>query len=55
MIFNLALYGSAGGALGVAVLGSLLGHTLSLRVPLLAATTGYLIAIALVGVVLRDR
>jgi DHA2 family methylenomycin A resistance protein-like MFS transporter len=44
----------AGGALGVAVLGSLLGHTLSLRVPLLVATAGYPIAIALVCVVLRD-
>ena len=44
----------SGGALGVAVLGSLLGHTLSLRAPLLVATAGYLIAIALVCVVLRD-
>jgi MFS transporter, DHA2 family, methylenomycin A resistance protein len=45
----------SGGALGVAVLGSLLGHTLSLHVPLLVATAGYLVAIALVCVVLRDR
>jgi DHA2 family methylenomycin A resistance protein-like MFS transporter len=39
----------SGGALGVAVLGSLLGHghSLSLHVPLLVATAGYLIAIAL--------
>jgi DHA2 family methylenomycin A resistance protein-like MFS transporter len=47
----------SGGALGVAVLGSLLGqrHALSLRVPLLVATAGYLIAVALVCVVIRDR
>ena len=45
----------AGGALGVAVLGSLLGHALSLRAPLLVATAGYLVAVALVCVVLRDR
>jgi DHA2 family methylenomycin A resistance protein-like MFS transporter len=45
----------SGGALGVAVLGSLLGHTMSLHVPLLVATAGYLVAIALVCVVLRDR
>jgi len=40
-----------------AVLGSLLGqgHALSLRVPLLVATAGYLVAIALVCVTLRDR
>src|SRR6185437_11064914 len=39
----------SGGALGVAVLGSLLGHgsELSLHVPLLVATAGYLVAIAL--------
>jgi MFS transporter, DHA2 family, methylenomycin A resistance protein len=39
----------SGGALGVAVLGSLLGHgtSLSLHVPLLVATAGYLVAIAL--------
>ena len=45
----------SGGALGVAVLGSLLGPALSLHVPLLVATAGYLVAIALVCVVLRDR
>ena len=47
----------SGGALGVAVLGSLLGqgHALSLHVPLLVATAGYLIAVALVCVVIRDR
>ena len=45
----------AGGALGVAVLGSLLGHSLSLHVPLPVATAGYLVAIALVCVVLRGR
>jgi DHA2 family methylenomycin A resistance protein-like MFS transporter len=47
----------SGGALGVAVLGSLLGrgHALSLHVPLLVATAGYLIAIALVCVALADR
>jgi len=39
----------SGGALGVAVLGSLLGHgsELSLHVPLLVAAAGYLVAIAL--------
>ena len=39
----------SGGALGVAVLGSLLGRgrSLSLHVPLLVATAGYLLAIAL--------
>jgi DHA2 family methylenomycin A resistance protein-like MFS transporter len=45
-----------GGALGVAVLGSLLGHghSLSLHVPLLVATAGYLVAIALaLGVIRR--
>jgi DHA2 family methylenomycin A resistance protein-like MFS transporter len=47
----------SGGALGVAVLGSLLGqgHALSLHVPLLVATAGYLVAVVLVCVVLRDR
>ena len=47
----------SGGALGVAVLGSLLGqgHALSLHVPLLVATAGYLIAVALVCIVIRDR
>jgi MFS transporter, DHA2 family, methylenomycin A resistance protein len=45
----------SGGALGVAVLGSLLGHghTLSLRVPLLVAAAGYLIAIAVACLTLR--
>jgi len=45
----------AGGALGVAVLGSLLGHALGLRVPLLVATAGYLVAIALAWVTVKDR
>ena len=46
----------SGGALGVAVLGSLLGHgrELSLHVPLLVATAGYLIAIALAWFSLRE-
>ena len=45
----------SGGALGVAVLGSLLGrgHALSLHVPLLVATAGYLIAIALAWTIAR--
>jgi MFS transporter, DHA2 family, methylenomycin A resistance protein len=45
----------SGGALGVAVLGSLLGHghPLSLHVPLLVATAGYLVAIALALASLR--
>jgi hypothetical protein len=39
------------------VLGSLLGrgHELSLHVPLLVATAGYLIAIGLAWTTLRDR
>jgi len=45
----------AGGALGVAVLGSLLGHALSLHVPLLVATAGYLVAIALAWVTVKHR
>src|SRR5689334_20779696 len=47
----------SGGALGVAVLGALLGrgHALSLHVPLLVATAGYLVAIALACVTLADR
>jgi DHA2 family methylenomycin A resistance protein-like MFS transporter len=48
----------SGGALGVAVLGSLLGHAPSLRVPLLVATAGYLVAIALAWITIpggRDR
>ncbi len=45
----------SGGALGVAVLGSLLGqgHALSMRVPLLVATAGYLIAIVLAWITIR--
>ena len=45
----------SGGALGVAVLGSLLGrgHALSLHVPLLVATVGYLVAIALAWTTIR--
>jgi len=44
-------------SLGVAVLGSLLGqgHAPSLRVPLLVATAGYLVAIAIACVTLKDR
>jgi DHA2 family methylenomycin A resistance protein-like MFS transporter len=48
----------SGGALGVAVLGSLLGHAPSLRVPLLVATAGYLVAIALAWITIpggRER
>jgi MFS transporter, DHA2 family, methylenomycin A resistance protein len=47
----------SGGALGVAVLGSLLGHghALSLRVPLLVATAGYLIAVALAWLTIRGE
>jgi DHA2 family methylenomycin A resistance protein-like MFS transporter len=48
----------SGGALGVAALGSLLGHAPSLRVPLLVATAGYLVAIALAWITIpggRDR
>ena len=37
----------------MAVLGSLLGHVPSLRVPLLVATAGYLVAIALAWVTIR--
>ena len=45
----------SGGALGVAVLGSLLGrgHALSLHVALLVATAGYLVAIALAWTTIR--
>jgi len=43
----------SGGALGVALLGSLLGHPPDLRVPLLAATAGYLIAVALAAATVR--
>jgi len=47
----------SGGALGVAVLGSLLGRgqALSLHVPLLVATAGYLVAIVLAWTTIRDR
>jgi len=45
----------SGGALGVAVLGALLGRSLSLHVPLLVATAGYLIAIALAWIAIRNR
>jgi hypothetical protein len=37
------------------VLGSLLGHVRSLHVPLLVATAGYLVAIALAWTTLRER
>ena len=47
----------SGGALGVALLGSLLGHgqALDLHVPLLVATVGYLVAVAVAGIVIRGR
>ncbi len=47
----------SGGALGVALLGSLLGsgHTLSLHVPLAAAAAGYLVALALAWLVIGNR
>jgi len=47
----------SGGALGVALLGSLLGsgHALSLRVPLAVAAAGYLIAVALTWTTVRSR
>ena len=47
----------SGGALGVAVLGSLLGRgqALSLHVPFLVATVGYLVAIVLAWTTIRDR
>jgi MFS transporter, DHA2 family, methylenomycin A resistance protein len=46
----------SGGALGVALLGSLLGsgHALSLRVPLAAAAAGYLVAVALTWTTIRS-
>jgi MFS transporter, DHA2 family, methylenomycin A resistance protein len=49
----------SGGALGVALLGSLLGsgaagHALNLRVPLAVATAGYLIAAAVTWFAIRD-
>jgi MFS transporter, DHA2 family, methylenomycin A resistance protein len=45
----------SGGALGVALLGSLLGsgHALSLRVPLAVAAAGYLVAVALTWTTVR--
>jgi MFS transporter, DHA2 family, methylenomycin A resistance protein len=47
----------AGGALGVALLGSLLGHgqAMSLHVPLAVATAGYLIAVALAWAAIPGR
>ena len=47
----------SGGALGVALLGSLLGsgRTLTLHVPLAAAAGGYLVALALAGLAIRGR
>ncbi len=47
----------SGGALGVALLGSLLGsgHTLSLHVPLAVAAGGYLVATALAWIAIRGR
>jgi MFS transporter, DHA2 family, methylenomycin A resistance protein len=46
----------SGGALGVALLGSLLGsgHTLDLRVPLAVAAAGYLLALALAWSAIRN-
>jgi MFS transporter, DHA2 family, methylenomycin A resistance protein len=46
----------SGGALGVAVLGVLLGsgHTLNLRLPLAVAAGGYLIALGLAWITIRD-
>jgi hypothetical protein len=49
----------AGGALGVALLGSLLGgagssHAPSLHVPLAVAAAGYLVALALAWITIRD-
>jgi DHA2 family methylenomycin A resistance protein-like MFS transporter len=49
----------SGGALGVALLGSLLassgpgGHALSLHVPLAAAAAGYVLAVALASTAIR--
>jgi DHA2 family methylenomycin A resistance protein-like MFS transporter len=47
----------SGGALGVALLGSLLGsgHALSLHVPLAVAAGGYLVALALAWIAIRGR
>jgi MFS transporter, DHA2 family, methylenomycin A resistance protein len=43
----------SGGALGVALLGSLLGYPPRLHVPLLVATAGYLVAIAVAWITVR--
>jgi MFS transporter, DHA2 family, methylenomycin A resistance protein len=47
----------SGGALGVALLGSLLGsgHALNLRIPLAAAAGGYLVALALAWIAIRNN
>jgi len=47
----------AGGALGVALLGSLLGsgRALSLHIPLAAAASSYLVALALAWITIRGR
>jgi DHA2 family methylenomycin A resistance protein-like MFS transporter len=47
----------SGGALGVALLGSLLGsgRALSLHVPLAVAAGGYLVALALAWIAIRSR
>ncbi len=47
----------SGGALGVALLGSLLGsgHALNLHVPLLVAAAGYLIAVVLAASTISER
>ena len=47
----------SGGALGVALLGSLLGsgHTLNLRLPLAFAAGGYLVALALAWMAIRNN
>jgi DHA2 family methylenomycin A resistance protein-like MFS transporter len=46
----------SGGALGVAVLGALLtqGHALSLHLPLAVSAAGYLLAVALAWITIRD-
>ena len=43
----------SGGALGVALLGSLLGHALNMHVPLAMAAAGYLTAVALAWITIR--
>ena len=47
----------SGGALGVALLGSLLGsgRVLNLHVPLAVAAGGYLVALALACIAIRSR